>query len=80
MHQLCIEKLFLLFSYLGNWYTISVKARRLLTLIQMRSRVPSQITAGKIYPLSLETFSTVRCILNYYNIALQDIKTKHCFF
>ncbi|KAK2576711.1 hypothetical protein KPH14_005368 [Odynerus spinipes] len=55
--------------YLGNWYTISIKARRLLNLIQMRSRVPSQITAGKIYPLSLETFSTVvRTTMSYFTV------------
>nr|AGG17936.1 olfactory receptor 3 [Microplitis mediator] len=40
----------------ANWYENSVKSRKLLILMTLRSQVPCKLTAGKIMELSIENF------------------------
>jgi len=47
------------YSCRSNWYYTSGRCRKLLFLIMNRSVLPCKITAGKILPLTLETFGTV---------------------
>ncbi|KAK2584513.1 hypothetical protein KPH14_006884 [Odynerus spinipes] len=55
--------------YCSNWYATSIKSRRLLELMLMRSRIPSQITAGKIYMMSLENFgSAMQASMSYFTV------------
>ncbi|KAK2577615.1 hypothetical protein KPH14_001278 [Odynerus spinipes] len=48
------------FAANGNWYLASLRTRRILNLMILRSQKPIQLTAGKFYTLNLENFSAVR--------------------
>ncbi|XP_025075183.1 uncharacterized protein LOC105431361 [Pogonomyrmex barbatus] len=41
-----------------NWYNISLRSRHLLRLTLLRATKPCQIKAGKLFIMSMETFST----------------------
>lgn len=49
------------FSYATNWYNkdFSIRSKKLMNLMMMRSQKPSYLTAGKIYVLGLENFAAV---------------------
>lgn len=47
----------------GRWYQSSLSVRRLICIMLMRSYAPIKITAGKLYALNLENFSSVRELL-----------------
>ncbi|XP_057338942.1 odorant receptor 13a-like [Microplitis mediator] len=59
--QLLIEQSEAVFysTYLSEWYNIPVFYKKLLIPIMMRSMTPCRISAGKVYILSLDTFSSV---------------------
>nr|XP_015839876.1 PREDICTED: odorant receptor 94b-like [Tribolium castaneum] len=45
--------------YMGQWYEYNIKLKKALIILMERSKVPMLITAGKILPLNLETFTLV---------------------
>ncbi|XP_043275587.1 odorant receptor 9a-like [Venturia canescens] len=47
------------YAYSVNWYNLSPKAQKMLILIMKRSMTPCQLTAGKIYVMSMENYSAV---------------------
>ncbi|XP_053597568.1 odorant receptor 13a-like [Microplitis demolitor] len=59
--QLLIEESEAVFysTYLSEWYNIPLFYKKLLIPIMMRSVTPCRISAGKVYILSLDTFSSV---------------------
>lgn len=46
--------------YSVDWYDLTPRAQKLLILIMVRSQRPCQITAGKIYAMTMENYSAVR--------------------
>nr|QHN69146.1 odorant receptor 18 [Sirex nitobei] len=55
--------------YDGEWHRISIRARKLLTLMMMRSLVPCKITAGKLYLMSMENFcSVLSTSMSYFTV------------
>lgn len=50
-------------AYEANWYNSSPTHSRVLLLLILRSQKKLTITIGKFMDLSLERFTTVRCIL-----------------
>nr|AXM05178.1 odorant receptor [Campoletis chlorideae] len=52
----------------SEWYLTSVRTRKLICLMTMRSRIPCSLTAGKFYILNLANFSAVRMILRRKNL------------
>jgi hypothetical protein len=44
---------------MGQWYNYDLKSQKALITLMERSKTPMLITAGKILPLSLETFTMV---------------------
>ncbi|XP_043273896.1 odorant receptor 67c-like [Venturia canescens] len=53
----------------SNWYLTSVRSRRLICLMIMRSRIPCALTAGRFYILNLANFSAViRTSLSYLTV------------
>ncbi|XP_051173008.1 odorant receptor 22c-like isoform X2 [Leptopilina boulardi] len=45
--------------YQGNWYEMSLKIRKILLLIMMRSRIPCKVTCGKMRDLTLINVSSL---------------------
>ncbi|XP_044003908.1 odorant receptor Or2-like [Aphidius gifuensis] len=45
--------------YKAMWYTKSLKIQKTCMLMILRSQVPCQLTAGKMIPLSLESFAKI---------------------
>jgi hypothetical protein len=43
-----------------HWYNHSMKVKKLLQMVIMRSQKPARFTAGKFYSVSLQTFADVR--------------------
>ncbi|XP_043273343.1 uncharacterized protein [Venturia canescens] len=54
-------------NYVNNcgWYQTSIRTRKLVCLMTMRSRIPCAMTAGKFYILNVANFSAVR--MSYEN-------------
>lgn len=46
--------------YFTSWYRFPYQLKRSLNIITMRAQKPTQLTAGYIVPLSLQTFASVR--------------------
>ncbi|KYN43578.1 hypothetical protein ALC56_01839 [Trachymyrmex septentrionalis] len=44
----------------GRWYQSSLRVRKVISIMLMRSYVPIKITAGKLYALNLANFAAVR--------------------
>lgn len=42
------------------WYQTSFRTRKILTFMIMKTREPCVLTAGKMFVISMDTFSTVR--------------------
>lgn len=54
----------------GKWYSLSLKAQKLLPLMTMRCHAPCKLTAGKILVMSMRTFIMVRkwwCSIKLYS-------------
>nr|AXM05195.1 odorant receptor [Campoletis chlorideae] len=45
--------------YSVNWYNMNPKAQKMLLMIMKRSLTPCQITAGKLFVISMENYSAV---------------------
>ncbi|XP_032680916.1 odorant receptor 2a-like [Odontomachus brunneus] len=45
--------------YNCDWYRISMRSKRLLKFMLMRTSRPCQIKAGKMYVMSMENFSSI---------------------
>ncbi|EGI70759.1 hypothetical protein G5I_00442, partial [Acromyrmex echinatior] len=43
-----------------KWYKLDSRKARSLILLMMRAKCPFSITAGKIFPLTMATFCSVR--------------------
>ncbi|XP_033225329.1 odorant receptor 13a-like isoform X2 [Belonocnema kinseyi] len=55
--------------YSSKWYNLSLKSRPLLNVILMRAYIPSQITAGKLYVMSMENFGAVlKTSMSYFTV------------
>ncbi|KAF7400961.1 hypothetical protein HZH66_006145 [Vespula vulgaris] len=53
----------------GSWYRASLRTRKILNLMILRSQTPIQLTAGKFYILNLENFSAVvRTSFSYFTV------------
>ncbi|KYN22099.1 hypothetical protein ALC57_05517, partial [Trachymyrmex cornetzi] len=48
------------------WYQTSSRTRKILIFMLMKTREPCVLTAGKMFVISMDTFSTVRHILITY--------------
>ncbi|KYQ51781.1 hypothetical protein ALC60_09122 [Trachymyrmex zeteki] len=48
------------------WYQTSSRTRKILIFMLMKTREPCVLTAGKMFVISMDTFSTVRHILIIY--------------
>ncbi|XP_032686512.1 odorant receptor 13a-like [Odontomachus brunneus] len=60
-----------IFGYItsGEWYQISLRARKVISIMLMRSYKPIKITAGKLYALNLENYaSVVRTSFSYFTV------------
>ncbi|XP_067209019.1 uncharacterized protein [Linepithema humile] len=66
--------------YAANWYTISLKARKLLNFMLMRCEIPCQITVGKMSVMSLRSFSRVRRYRDNVSFAISTILSLTEFF
>lgn len=56
------------FSYACEWYNLPKKSSKLLATMMMRTTIPCRLTGAKLFPLSMESFSKVRCC---YRLDLQ---------
>ncbi|XP_074106571.1 odorant receptor Or2-like [Cotesia typhae] len=64
-HSLSIHQL----VYLGEWYNISTRTKKLSIFIMMRSRKPCILSAGKMYTMSCESFSRViKASMSYFTL------------
>ncbi|NP_001177568.1 odorant receptor 192 [Nasonia vitripennis] len=57
--------------YATNWYRkdFSVRSKKIMNLMMIRSQKPSYLTAGKIYVLGLENFAAVmRVSMSYFTV------------
>ncbi|KAL6266262.1 hypothetical protein P5V15_003122 [Pogonomyrmex californicus] len=58
-------------AYAAEWYKFSPRLRSLLIIILYRSVVPSKLTAGNLFPLSMTVFATVvRTGVSYFTAFL----------
>ncbi|EZA47887.1 hypothetical protein DMN91_002860 [Ooceraea biroi] len=60
-----------IFAYItgGRWYAFSLNVRKVISIMLLRSYVPIRITAGKLYTLNLENFSSVvRTSFSYFTV------------
>nr|AXM05189.1 odorant receptor [Campoletis chlorideae] len=56
-------------AYKSRWHGSSLRSCRLLTLIMMRSTKPCQLTAGKLFSVSLQTFTTIiKTAMSYFTL------------
>ncbi|XP_011301634.1 odorant receptor 13a [Fopius arisanus] len=71
-HTLIVESESIFLSvYQSEWYTLSPKAQRMLLPIMMRSANPCQITAGKCYVMSMESFgAAMRATMSFFTLLL----------
>ncbi|KAG7207339.1 hypothetical protein KM043_009004 [Ampulex compressa] len=52
-----------------KWYRTSLRTRRIINFMIMRTRLPLKLTAGKVFPISMETFSLiVRTSMSYFTL------------
>ncbi|XP_066595953.1 odorant receptor 9a-like [Prorops nasuta] len=55
----------------SEWYRVSLRTRRLLQFMMMRSRISCRMTAGKIFILSMESFTKIiRTSASYFTMLL----------
>jgi hypothetical protein len=48
--------------YMSKWYEYGVTSKRALIILMERSKKPMVVVAGKVFDLSLQTFTTVRYV------------------
>ncbi|KYM96594.1 hypothetical protein ALC62_12721 [Cyphomyrmex costatus] len=48
------------------WYQTSARTKKILIFMLMKTRDPFVLTAGKMFVISMDTFSTVRHIIHNY--------------
>lgn len=65
--------------YFTPWYRFPYQLKRSLNIITMRAQKPTQLTAGYIIPLSLQTFASVRTHI-YIIFAKSVISINHGHF
>ncbi|KAK0086049.1 hypothetical protein PV325_003986 [Microctonus aethiopoides] len=54
---------------LSNWYKMPLHTQKLAILVILRSQTPCKLTAGKIVPLSMETFvSIIKTAVSYFTV------------
>jgi hypothetical protein len=51
---------------MSKWYEYNVTSKRALIILMERSKRPMIVTAGKVFDLSLQTFTTVKSIRIFY--------------
>ncbi|XP_036147467.1 uncharacterized protein LOC105832577 [Monomorium pharaonis] len=62
------DKIFMYTSN-GKWYQSSLRVRKVISIMLMRSYAPIKITAGKLYTLNLANFSAVlRTSFSYFTV------------
>ncbi|XP_018394183.1 PREDICTED: uncharacterized protein LOC108772992 [Cyphomyrmex costatus] len=55
--------------YSSTWYEVSMKSQKLIVMVMMKSVRPSFLSAGKIYILSLESFTMVlQTSMSYFTV------------
>lgn len=47
-------------AFRSEWYDMQARFKRILIIFMERSKVRSEVTVGKLFPLSLKTFTSVR--------------------
>ncbi|XP_019696168.1 putative odorant receptor 85e [Harpegnathos saltator] len=56
-------------AYSGAWYNMPAKIQKAIVLIFIRSRLPCQLTAGKLFIMSLESFcSIMQTSMSYFTV------------
>ncbi|XP_020285644.1 uncharacterized protein LOC109855606 [Pseudomyrmex gracilis] len=64
--------------YSCNWYTTSLRCRHLLKLTLLRASRPCQIKAGKMYVMSMETFSSILQVsMSYFTMLTSMMSAEH---
>ncbi|GAB1867908.1 Odorant receptor [Camponotus japonicus] len=61
-------------AYCSQWYTFSIKSRRLLKILLYRSLVPCTLTAGKMFVMSMTMCSSVMQTAMSYFTTLGSLK------
>ncbi|THK33089.1 odorant receptor 13a [Diachasma alloeum] len=71
-HALIVESETIYSSvYQSEWYTFPPKLQRMLLPLMMRSANPCQITAGKFYVMSMESFgAAMRMTMSFFTLLL----------
>ncbi|XP_063984941.1 odorant receptor 13a-like isoform X2 [Diachasmimorpha longicaudata] len=71
-HALIVESEAVYLSvYQSKWYTLSPKLQRMLLPLMMRSAKPCQISAGKFYVMSMESFgAAMRMTMSFFTLLL----------
>ncbi|XP_039305964.1 uncharacterized protein LOC120357945 isoform X2 [Solenopsis invicta] len=67
--QLLIDQSTKVFDKASAWHTFSIKTRRLLRILLYRSLVPSTLTAGQMFVMSMTMCSSVRLIYSFKQIS-----------
>nr|QNL15010.1 olfactory receptor 66 [Aulacocentrum confusum] len=57
-----------------NWYNLSMKSQKLLSMMFMRSRIACTITAGNFFTMSLELFMTIMKTSASYFTLLRSVQ------
>jgi len=52
-------EIYFFFRYAAEWYLYSPRLKSLLLVTLYRSIVPCNLTAGKLFPLSMSTYAAV---------------------
>ncbi|XP_076236537.1 odorant receptor 13a [Calliopsis andreniformis] len=61
----------------GKWYQTSIRTRKLLGIMLLKSRTPLELTALGLYTLNIENFSSVRFSFAFYNISYYIIMNNY---
>ncbi|KAL0117348.1 hypothetical protein PUN28_010301 [Cardiocondyla obscurior] len=61
-------------AYAAEWYNFSPRLKSLLVIICHKSFVPAKVTAGDLFPLSMEVFATVLRTSGSYFTTLLSLK------
>nr|XP_012223630.1 PREDICTED: uncharacterized protein LOC105672930 [Linepithema humile] len=61
--------------YCSSWYEVSMKSQKLLILVMMKSIQPSFLSAGKVYIFCLESFTTMRILIDQLFVNWNELET-----
>jgi len=56
-----------------EWYKLEPKKAKSLILLMIRTSQPFRITAGKVFPLTMTTFCSVRLLITYLKFIIYKL-------